>query len=137
VSELKYGRYLHHYETDSDGVCHFSNYFRIFEEAFLSALREIMTADFAPPSLDHSFAVTEAIARYYLPIKYGDFLNVNFLFAKVGGSFLVASASIFVNDALCAELSGKFVAIRKIDNRSSPLNLLLRNALKNHMKDQI
>ena len=58
-----YTRSLFHYETHADGVCHFSNYFRIAEEAFYHASRNKF------PEL--SFAVIESQAQYLRPLRFG------------------------------------------------------------------
>lgn len=123
MTNFSYGRYLHHYETDADGVCHFSNYFRIFEEAFAATLRQ--SPGFSMES-GHSFAVTEAQSVYSQPIRHGDYFKVNFSPTKVARSFLVASATIYVGDEVFAKVSGKLAAVGKSDNKSMPLNPELR-----------
>mgnify|MGYP002784301162 CR=1 FL=1 len=63
-----YTRSLFHYETDTDGVCHFSNYFRIAEEAFYDAFRDKF------PHL--AFAVVESQAQYLRPLRFGSIFQV-------------------------------------------------------------
>lgn len=125
MKRFDYARSLHHYETDSDGVCHFSNYLRIFEEAFAAAVRELSNGTAVP----HAFAVTEANASYHQPLRYGDHFVVRLGFDTVRRSFFSASAEVFLNDQLSARISAKFAAVSAQDNRSIGLDPAFRAAL--------
>jgi YbgC/YbaW family acyl-CoA thioester hydrolase len=127
MKQFLYGRHLHHYETDADGVCHFSNYLRIFEEAFGSALRQ--TVKDIQLQLAHSFAVTEVQGSYQNPMRYGDEFSAKLQFNIVRRSFFVAEATISVGALICAVVSAKLAAISIEDNRSVPLDEKLRHYL--------
>lgn len=126
MNDFEYSRNLHHYETDSDGVCHFSNYLRIFEEGFADALRSVMAGK---AQVGHSFAVIEAHSKYHYPIRYGDSFKVKFSFSEVKRSFFSAVAHVYANEQICAEITGKFAAVSAVDNKSMALDIELRKAL--------
>lgn len=62
-----YSRCLFHHETDADGVCHFSNYFRIAEEALFSALRSL---GFSLIDDTSSLVILYASANYKAPLIF-------------------------------------------------------------------
>jgi len=68
-----YNRTIHVYETDKDGVVHFSNYFKIAEEALYSGLKHF---GFSFENNGYSMAMINAQAHYIHPIKFAEQLNV-------------------------------------------------------------
>lgn len=126
ANAITYKRRLHHYETDADGVCHFSNYLRLFEEAFSEKLRSL---GFATEQLEHGFAVTEVTSIYRAPLRYGDSFEVSLSFSAVRRVALVAVATVRSAKGVCAVITGKFAAIERSTNASSPLDRRLRHCL--------
>lgn len=118
MSHITYSRCLHHHETDSDGVCHFSNYFRILEEAFDHALA---SAGMPAHALPHGFAVVNAGCTYLHPLRYGEQFVVDVAFSSVRRSCMVADVVIRKCDLICARLTSRFAAIDRYSNASVPL----------------
>lgn len=126
TSSTTYKRRLHHHETDADGVCHFSNYLRLFEEAFSEKLRSL---GFATEQLAHGFAVTEVTAIYRAPLRYGDAFEVSLSFSAVRRAALVAVATVRSAKGVCTVVTGTFAAIERDTNTSAPLDRRLRHCL--------
>ena len=126
MTHFVYKRKLHHYETDADGVCHFSNYLRIFEEAFEFSLAHIC---FATEKLEHGFAVVGLQADYAYPLRAGDEFSAEIHFPLIKRSFLEAHVSIRVGVNHCASVKAKLAAIDRITNNSVSLAKLLREKL--------
>lgn len=133
MTNFAYKRHLHHYETDADGVCHFSNYLRIFEEAFEFSLSQ---AGFATAKLEHGFAVVGLQADYVYPLRAGDEFNANIHFPSVKRSFLEAHVSIHMGVNHCASIKAKLAAIDRTTNNSASLAPLLREKLITLVMDQ-
>ncbi len=129
---MTYQRRLFHHETDSDGVCHFSNYLRHFEEAFSETLTAL---DLPMETLPHSFAVTDVTSQYSHPIRFGDQFAVALDFSGVRRSFLVADATITSNGALCANVRVKLAAIDRDTGNSTALAPDLRTSLASYKDD--
>lgn len=98
-----YTRSLFHYETDADGVCHFSNYFRIAEEAWHHAVRQEF------PNLQ--FAVIESHARYVRPLRFGSSFFVSIQKIETRRSNFEMSFLIEENQLEVAILKIRFVTI--------------------------
>lgn len=126
ASASTYKRRLHHHETDADGVCHFSNYLRIFEEAFSEKLRSL---GFATEQLAHGFAVIEVTAIYRAPLRHGDAFEVNLSFSAVRRAALTAVATVRNTKGVCTVVTGTFAAIERSTNVSAPLDRQLRHLL--------
>lgn len=125
-SAVTYKRRLHHHETDADGVCHFSNYLRLFEEAFTEKLRSL---GFATEQLEHGFAVTEVTATYRAPLRFGDAFEISVSFSTVRRAALVTLATVRSVKGVCAVVTGTFAAIGRSTNASVPLDKQLRHCL--------
>lgn len=121
-----YQRRLFHHETDSDGVCHFSNYLRMFEEAFSEALAAL---DMPQESLPHSFAVTDVTSKYHRPIRFGETFTVTLDFANVRRAFLMTQATITSDGALCATVDVKLAAVSHETGNSTAIAPALRTTL--------
>lgn len=126
MTSFVYGRRLHHHETDADGVCHFSNYLRLFEEAFSDAL---CTVGLPPQSLPHGFAVTEAHTVYRSPLRYGDRFELTLSFHKVRRAAMAAEAIVRRANEVCATVMCTLAAVDRASNASIPLDRRLRLSL--------
>ncbi|MCB1935903.1 MAG: thioesterase family protein [Nitrosomonas sp.] len=75
-----YERLIHVHETDKDGVMHFSNYFKIAEEALYSGLRKL---GFSFENTEFSMAMINTSADYIHPIRFAEQLRIVFTGVKV------------------------------------------------------
>ncbi|ATV20678.1 hypothetical protein CFN58_05785 [Pseudomonas avellanae] len=128
MTHFSYNRHLHHYETDADGVCHFSNYLRIFEEAFEFSLAEIGVAS---SKVEHGFAVVGLQADYAYPVRAGEKFTAVIRFTCVKRSFLEAHVSVVVGGQHCALIKARLAAIDRTTNSSISLSPILREILIN------
>ena len=126
MTQQPYSRSLHHYETDADGVCHFSNYLRIFEEAFEFSLAE---AGFPISELEHTFAVFNLQVDYLRPLRPNITFNVIIDFLRIKRSFIHAKALIYAAESHCASLKITLVATNRKDNSSTQIASTLRKKL--------
>lgn len=69
----QYEHVIQIYETDQDAVVHFSNYFRIAEEAMFHGLKSF---GWALEKSDYSVAMLDASTKYVAATKYGDVIKV-------------------------------------------------------------
>jgi len=70
---IYYSRKLFHHETDADGICNHSNYFRIAEEAFFYFLDSL---GIPLNQLPITLVVTKTQAIYKTPLKFNDLFKV-------------------------------------------------------------
>lgn len=75
-----YERRIHVHETDKDGVMHFSNYFKIAEEALYSGLRKL---GFSFENTEFSMAMVSTAAEYIHPVRFAEQLQIVFTEVKV------------------------------------------------------
>ncbi len=123
MSEL-YTRSLFHYETDADGVCHFSNYLRIAEEAFYHAFRQKF------PDLD--FAVIESQAQYLHPLRFGSIFQVVIEKKEQRRSNFELLFTIQENEIPSARIKLRFVSIEPKQWEVIALPEKLKQELQNY-----
>ena len=127
-------RKLHHYETDKDGVCHFSNYFRICEEAFSAVIHAECG--------DLTFAVVNATANYQKPLKAFDSFAVALRIVEMKRSSFQIQFSIQKNmtdndssfnpvSDVYALITLKYVMIDPLTWKAIPITSLIENLIKN------
>jgi len=75
-----YERLIHVHETDKDGVMHFSNYFKIAEEALYSGFRKL---GFSFENTEFSMAMINTSADYIHPVRFAEPLRIVFTGVKV------------------------------------------------------
>lgn len=119
-----YTRSLFHYETDADGVCHFSNYFRIAEEAFYYAFRNKF------PEL--AFAVIESQAQYLRPLRFGSTFQVVIEKKEKRRSNFELLFTIQENGAAAAHIKLRFVSIEPKQWEVIALPEKLKEELENY-----
>lgn len=119
-------RHLHHHETDGDGVCHFSNYLRLFEEAMAGMLRE---AGVPIEALDTALAVTSVKADYLRPVRHGELFSVRIGVGALRRAYVDLSADIQVGEQGCCRLDVRVCAVTRDDGRSTGLPETLRAGL--------
>lgn len=119
-------RYLHHHETDGDGVCHFSNYLRLFEEAMAGMLREV---GLPLEALSTALAVTAVKADYLHPVRHGDLFCVRIGVLELRRAYVDLVADIQVGAQSCCRLDVRVCAVTRDDGRSTGLPEPLRAGL--------
>ncbi len=125
-----YARRLFHHETDGDGVCHFSNYFRIFEEALMELLR---ARDIPLERAEHSLAVVAAHADYFAPIRFGDMVTVTLELGPIRRSWFELNATLTAaGDRPCARMALKLAAVSRTTGASVALPPNFASLLANH-----
>lgn len=134
MTDLRYARTLHHHETDADGVCHFSNYLRIFEEALEHAFEQ---SGVCASRLDHGLAVVAVNASYVHPLRHGDTFDVQFTFTQVNRSFLQAQALVRLGGKQSATINATLAAINRQTNQSTALDMSLRRTLSQLKKMEV
>lgn len=111
-----YSRYLFHHETDADGVCHFSNYFRICEEALFEGLR---TLKFKLEESDLSFAIVHTSADYKVPLRFNERFQMTLRTLKVRRAKFELNFSIATNE--CDENAALILGVVCISRQSKSL----------------
>lgn len=122
-----YNRMIHVYETDKDGVVHFSNYFRFAEEALYSGLRNF---GFSFEQTEYSMAMINASANYIHPIKFAEQLNIvisDIKVKRVKLIFLLDFSDSQQNNVARIQLT--FVLIDSENRRSMPVPEHLKSSL--------
>lgn len=128
-----YKRIIHVYETDKDGVVHFSNYFKIAEEALYSGLKHF---GFSFEDTEYSMAMINAQAHYIHPIKFAEQLNVVIEEIKLKRTKLLFKFN-FNNSRLInlAEIELTFVVIDLEKGKAVPVPEPLKFSLSQTMID--
>lgn len=108
MNTFVYRRRLHHHETDADGVCHASNYLRLFEEALCETLRSLAHP---PEQLSHNIAIAHAAVTYRHPLSYGDQFEVSLRFAAIRRARFDVLATVRLGDRVCTEISCVLAAV--------------------------
>lgn len=121
-------RHIHVYETDKDGVVHFSNYLRIAEEAIFAGFRKL---GFPVESDGNSMVMLDINVNYQQPIRFGDSVEVILAAIKAKRVKLFLELNFYCNDSLCTKMKLTFASIASGDKKVIPLSIGLRSALSN------
>lgn len=127
---LSYGRRLHHHETDSHGVCHASNYLRLFEEALTEAL---CTVGQPPEQLPYNVAIAETQIFYKQPLRYGDYFECLLSFTAVRRARIFLTATISRDSSVCTTIVCILAAIDPASRKSISFHEALRRKLQKHV----
>jgi len=122
-----YSRMLFHHETDADGVCHFSNYFRICEETFFH-----MASDGA--LANQLFAIREASAQYMRPLRFRDRFEVKMDLMELRRSNFMIGFSIQIQSEPAARIQMRFVCIHPEKWEPVPLPEEIKTYLKEKVR---
>lgn len=122
-----YERQIHVHETDKDGVMHFSNYFKIAEEALYSGLRKL---GFSFENTGFSMAMINTAAEYIHPIRFAEQLSIVFTEVKVS-RVKIKFLMDFVNpeQTTLARIQLLFVLIEPEGRRAIPVPGQLKSTL--------
>ncbi len=123
-TKSSYSRKLFHYETDADGVCHFSNYLRICEEAFFHSIREGFC--------DLSFAVKTAAIQYSHPLRFGSKFEVVIQLLSLRRSNFELTFTICENGETKAEATIRFATLNPATWEVIPLPEPFKKRLENY-----
>ncbi|KMZ12020.1 hypothetical protein BHUM_06485c [Candidatus Burkholderia humilis] len=115
MNTFVYRRRLHHHETDADGVCHASNYLRLFEEALCDALRSL---ERPPEHLSHNIAIAQALVTYKHPLSCGDQFEVTLHFVAIRRARFDVLAIVRVDGRICTEISCTLAAVDRVTQTS-------------------
>ena len=122
-----YNRTIHIHETDRSGVIHFSNYFKIAEEALYSGLKRLC---FSFGNFEHAISVINTEANSYQPIKFTDHISVIITDIKVEQDQLVFSFDFNDSDHTClTKMQLAFVLIETKNRKAIPIPEDLKNRL--------
>lgn len=114
-------RKLHHYETDSDGVCHFSNYLRIAEEGLFEAIDKSGLDALSQQAL--TIAVVSSKARYLNPLQFMDTFSVelaNTAFRRTMATLTFMIKDQTLSKEIC-EIELSLVCLNKSDSTMTKL----------------
>jgi len=126
-----YSRLIHIHETDKDGVLHFSNYFKIAEEAMFTGFRHL-NGPF--DGSEYSVAMVNATTRYIHPIKFSHQINIflkNHDIKRV--KFVLTFEFINSNGVSLAETQLTLVPIIVNERRAVPLPADFKESLKSSL----
>jgi len=123
-----YQRAIHIHETDKDGVLHFSNYFKIAEEAMFTGFREI---GFSFENSPYSVAMLNAATTYIKPVKFGDRIDVVLIkFTKKRVRFILAFEFRNHKSVPVARIELTLVLIMTEGRKAIPVPTLLKAAFE-------
>ena len=120
-----YARRLYQHETDSDGVCHFSNYFRIAEEALFFGLLRIGCA----VPINTRLVVREATGVYLKSLRAHSEFSVKLSAVQISRATFGLIFDILVGDTNTTVLKLKFACVNTETDQPSPLPLDLKCSL--------
>lgn len=114
-----YNRTIHLHETDKNGIAHFSNYFKIAEEALYSGLKRL---GFSFGDFEYSISVLNTFANYHQPISVADHINVIITGIKTQQEKLIFTFNFNNSDHAClAEIQMTFVIIETKKRKPIPI----------------
>lgn len=114
-----YNRTIHLHETDKNGIAHFSNYFKIAEEALYSGLKRL---GFSFGNFEYSISVINTFANYHQPIRFADHLNIIITEIKNQREKLIFTFNFNNSDHDClAEIQITFVLIETKNRKPIPI----------------
>lgn len=122
-----YRRIIHIYETDKDGVMHFSNYFRIAEEAMCEGFRAL---GYPLENSGYSIAMINAMTHYFHPVSYGQCIDVMLTDLEIMRLKFILRFDFRNSQDLClARVQLTLVAILPEKRRAVALPSLLKESL--------
>lgn len=113
-----YQRRIQVHETDKDGVAHFSNYFKIGEEALFNGFREL---GYLFEDSDYSLAMLQATSEYRQPVRFSDTVDVVLSRIEKQRIKLLVSLNFMAGQQLVARIDFKFVVVEIESRKAIPL----------------
>lgn len=129
-----YNRTIHLHETDKSGVIHFSNYFKIAEEALYSGLKRLGVSF---ENFEYAISVISTEANYYQPIKFADHISVIITDIKTQQDRLIFHFDFNDSDHTClTKTQLTFVLIETKNRKTIPIPEDLKNRLNQKIADK-
>ena len=129
-----YNRTVHIHETDGTGVIHFSNYFKIAEEALYAGLNRL---GFSFGNFEYAISVISTQANYYQPIKFADHISVIITDIEIQKERLIFNFAFNNSDYACiTETQLTFVLIETKNKKTISIPKDLKNKLNQKAADQ-
>ncbi len=123
----RYEREIHIHETDKDGVVHFSNYFKIGEEAMLSGFRR---TNCVLENSEFSLAMIKATTEYIRPLKFGDRVIVELAEVIVQrAKFMLTFNFDNPSSESLAKVRFTLVTITAAERKAVPIPAIINNSL--------
>ncbi len=121
-----YSRRLFHHELDGDGICHFSNYYRIAEEALFSGLNELIANGTQSPT---DLVMVACNAKFFRSLRAFEAFQVASRIATARRTSFTIVCEISVKGVRCALVSLELAAIDRASRAPAPLSKSLRGLL--------
>lgn len=125
---------VYYEDTDCSGVMYHARYLSFAERARTDFLRE---RGFEQQDLLNQtglvFTLSEALARYFSPVRLDDELCVSVTIEQLGRASLRFAQTLMVGDRLCASLHTRAACVRYTDFKPQALPESLRQALATHL----
>lgn len=129
-----YNRTIHIHETDRTGVIHFSNYFKIAEEALYAGLNRL---GFSFGNFEYAISVISTQTYYYQPIKFADHISVIITDIEIQQEHLIFNFAFNDSDHAClTETQITFVLIETKSRKTISIPEDLKNKLNQKTADQ-
>jgi acyl-CoA thioester hydrolase len=91
------------YDTDAQGIVHYSGYYRFFTDAFEQFSRDVLASEFPLISEKVWFVVVESKAVYHKPAHLGDKLSIGVEAEILGKKALKFSFKIHKEESLMCD----------------------------------
>lgn len=128
--DYKYSRKLYHYETDADGVCHASNYIRLFEEAMENFF---VSRDYIN---ENQLVISFLQIKYIKPIKKDAYFNIYIKYIDLARASFTFYVIITSNDnEPLTEMKIKIVEVSLNTSLPLPISKEFKFILKNEGKN--
>lgn len=121
-----YRRRIHVYETDKDGVVHFSNYLRMAEEATFVGFRAI---GFPIEDAGNSMAMSKTNVNYYHAMEFGGNVDVILVDIKATRVRIFLEFDLIADGVVCSKIQFTFACINIEERKAFPLDTRLRNCI--------
>ncbi len=129
-----YNRTIHTHETDRTGFIHFSNYFKIAEEALYAGLNRL---GFSFGNFEYAISVINTQTNFYQPIKFADHISVIITDIKIQQEHLIFNSDFNdSNHTRLTETQLTFVLIETKNRKTISIPKDLKNKIKHKTAEQ-
>lgn len=120
----KYQRKLFHYETDADGVCHASNYLRLFEESMESFF------DSKGIILSNQLVISHSDIHYIKSIRTKSVFSININKIYLYRAYMIFDVEIHnLNEEKLTRMKIKLVEVSRDSQVPMPISSHIKNKL--------
>ena len=129
-----YNRTVHIHETDRTGVIHFSNYYKIAEEALYTGLNRL---GFSFGNFEYAISVISSHTNYYQPIKFANHISVIITDIEIQQEHLTFNFAFNDSDHSClTETQITFVLVETKNRKTISIPEDLKNKLNKKTANQ-